>query len=147
MMPREAREIPVLGALRSVSSRKLPSDLSSFRREERLEIALPARLIFSRVKTVDEAIPSILLDLSASGFQVLTDQRFSLLMPPTATSRLAIEFFLDDLEIRQVPVQTVWSKKIGIGQLLLGCTFLDLPTAARLALRADIAKRNSGPRE
>lgn len=121
-----------------------PSYLSSLRREERLEIALPARLIFPRVNTADETIPGILLDLSASGCQLLTDQRFSLLLPPSSSTRLVVEFFFDDLEIRQVPIQVVWTKKVGNYQLSLGCKFVDLPTAARLALRAEIAKRNSG---
>jgi hypothetical protein len=103
-------------------------------------------MISSHAKTADETIPGILLDLSASGCQVLTDQRFSLLLPPTPTSRLAIEFFLDGLEIRQVPIQVIWIKKMGSYKLLLGCKFLDLPTAARLALRADVAKRLSGSR-
>jgi len=130
----------------SPSSKDLPSETSSARREERLDIALPVRLISSRAKAVDETIPGILLDLSASGFQILTDRRFSLLLPPTRNTRLEIEFFLDELEIRQVPIQVVRVKQLKPYQLMLGCKFLDLPTAARLALRAEVLKRHSKPR-
>src|SRR3954467_196389 len=95
----------------SVPDRNLPSDLSSIRREERLDIAFPVRLLHPVPNEIDEMIPGILLDLSASGIQVLTDQRFSLLLPPTLHSRLEVEFFLDELEIRQVPIQIIRTKK------------------------------------
>lgn len=87
-----------------VSVNNQPSYLSSLRREERLKTALPARLIFPRVNTADETIPGILLDLSASGCQLLTDRRFSLLLTPSSLTRWLVEFFLDELEIRQVPI-------------------------------------------
>jgi hypothetical protein len=111
------------------------------RREERLGIALPLKLIHPRPKAVDEVIPGVLIDLSASGMQILTDQRFSLLLPPTRNTRLEVEFFLDELEIRQVPIQVlrVHSQKNYL--LVLGCKFIDLPASARLALRAEVAKR------
>jgi PilZ domain len=145
LLPPEEQELlmPVTPSA-PISVNTPPSYLSSLRREERLETALPARLIFPRVNTADETIPSILLDLSASGCQLLTDQRFSLLLPPTSATRLVIEFFFDELEIHQVPIQVAWSRKVGNYQLFLGCKFVDLPTAARLALRSEIAKRNSG---
>ena len=135
IMPRAARA--------TAPTKNLPSDLSSLRREERLDIALPVRLIYSRPKAVDEIIPGILIDLSASGFQIFTDRRFSLLLPPTSNTRLEIEFFLDALEIRQVPIQIVRVKQLENYQLMLGCKFVNLPTAARLALRAEICKRVS----
>jgi hypothetical protein len=91
-------------------------------------------------------IQEVLLDLSASGIQVLTDQRFSLLLPPTLYSRLGIEFFLDELEIRSVSIQVVRVKQLGNYRLMLGCMFIDLPTAARLEVRAEVAKRLSKPR-
>jgi hypothetical protein len=126
--------------------RNLPFDLSSFRREERLDIVFPVRLLYSVPNEIDEIIPGILLDLSASGIQVLTDQRFSLLLPPPLHSRLEVEFFLDELEIRQLPVQIARVKKLKNHQLMVGCKFIDLPTATRLAVRAEVAKRLSGPR-
>ena len=138
IMPRAARVSP--------SPKNLPLDTSSAsdRREERLEITIPLRLLYLPPKGLDEVIPGVLIDLSASGFQILTDQRFSLLLPPTpATRRLAVEFFLDELEIRQVPIQVVRITKLKKYQLLLGCKFIDLPTAARLALRAEVSKRRS----
>ena len=130
----------------SVPDKNLPSDLSSLRREERLDIAFPVRLLYPIPDEVDEVIPGVLLDLSASGIQVLTDQRFSLLLPPTLHSRLEVEFFLDELEIRQVPIQVIRVKQLKNYQLMLGCKFIDLPTAARLAVRAEVAKRLSKPR-
>lgn len=130
----------------SAPGSNLPSDLSSLRREERLDIALPVRLISSRPKAVDEIIPGILIDLSASGFQIFTDRRFSLLLPPTPNTRLEIEFFLDELEVRQVPIQVVRVKQLENYQLMLGCKFVNLPTAARLALRAEVCKRVSNRR-
>ena len=131
----------------SVSSRDLVSDPSPpTRLEERLDIALPVRLISPRPKALDETIPGVLLDLSASGFQILTDRRFSLLLPPTLNTRLEVEFFLDEVEIRHVPIQVARVKQLENYQLLLGCKFLALPAAARLALRAEISKRLSKPR-
>ena len=137
-MPRATRVSP--------SPKDLPSKTSSARREERLDIALPVRLLYPIPDEVDEVIPGVLLDLSASGIQVLTDQRFSLLLPPTLHSRLEVEFFLDELEIRQVPIQVVRVKQLENYQLMLGCKFIDLPTAARLAVRAEVAKQLSRPR-
>ena len=119
-MPRATRVSP--------SPKNLPSKTSSARREERLDIALPVRLLYPIPDEVDEVIPGVLLDLSASGIQVLTDQRFSLLLPPTLHSRLEVEFFLDELEIRQVPIQVVRVKQLENYQLMLGCKFIDLPT-------------------
>ncbi len=130
----------------SVPDRNLPSDLSSLRREERLDTVFPIRLLHPVPDEIDEMIPGVLLDLSASGIQVLTDQRFSLLLPPPLHSRLEVEFFLDELEIRQVPIQIARVKKLKNYQLMLGCKFIDLPAAARLAVRAEVAKRLSKPR-
>ena len=138
-MPRATRVSP--------SSKDLPPDTSSsVRQEERFEIALLVRLLHSFSNEIDEAIPGVLRDLSASGLQILTDRRFSLLLPPTPQTRLAVEFFIDELEIRQVPIQVVWVKQMKNYQLLLGCKFIDLPAAARLAVRAEVAKRLSKPR-
>ena len=131
----------------SFPQRLSPDPPLSSSREERIDIAFPARLIFSRTKATDETIPCILVNVSASGCQILTDRRFSLLLPPTSSTPLEIEFFLNELEIRHVPIQVVRTKKIGTYQLLLGCKFLDLPAAARLALRADVAKRRSESRK
>lgn len=89
----------------SIPDGNLPFAPSSFRREEHLNIVFPVRLLYPVPNEIDEMIPGILLDLSASGIQVLTDQRFSLLLPLPLQSRLAVEFFLDELEIRQLPVQ------------------------------------------
>lgn len=127
----------------SSSSSSPPEDFSAARREERLGIALPLKLIYPRPKAVDEVIPGVLLDLSASGIQILTDQRFSLLLPPTRRTRLEVEFFLDELEIRQVPIQVLRVKQQKNYQLVLGCKFIDLPTPARLSLRAEVSKRLS----
>lgn len=129
----------------SIPDRNLPLDLSSARREERLDIVFPVRLLYSVPNEIDETIPGILLDLSASGIQVLTDQRFSLLLPLPLQSRLAVEFFLDELEIRQLPTQITRVKELKNHQLIVGCKFIDLPAAIRLALRAEVARRRSRP--
>jgi len=128
------------------SSSNPPEDSSVARREERLGIALPLKLIYPRPKAVDEIIPGVLIDLSASGMQILTDQRFSLLLPPTRRTCLEVEFFLDEVEIRQVPIEVLRVKQQNNYQLILGCKFLDLPAPARLALRAEVSKRLVKPR-
>ena len=128
------------------SSSSPPEDSSVARREERLGIALPLKLIYPRPKAVDEVIPGVLLDLSASGMQILTDQRFSLLLPPTRRTRLEVEFFFDELEIRQVSIQVLRVEQQKNYQMILGCKFLDLPASARLALRAEVSKRLAKPR-
>ena len=121
-------------------------DSPEARREERLEIALPVKLIYPLRHAPDEMIPAVLIDLSASGVKMLTDQRFSLRLPPTPATRFEVEFFLDEIEICQVPIQVLRVERRQDYQLVLSCKFLDLPAPARLSLRAEVAKRRATAR-
>ena len=116
-------------------------NVTSSRREERLALCLPVRLIQPLTNEIDETIPGVLISLSASGIQILTDERFSLFLPPQVDTHLEVEFFLDEVEIRQVPIQITRVEKSGMYQLTLGCRFIDLPSPARLALRGEVARR------
>jgi len=124
-----------------ISGGELPSETTVQTREDRLAVSLPLRLMRLPSNTADEVIPGILINLSASGLQILTDERFSLLLPPTKGARFEIEFFFDQVEIRQVVITIARREKRGPYQLILGCKFVRLPTPARLALRAAIAAR------
>ena len=110
-------------------------------REERVEVSLPARLIRSTPGISDEIIPVVLTNMSASGIQVVTDQRFSLCLPPFLGARFTVEFFLDAIEIRYVAVEIMRSEKRRGHRIHLGCRFVNLPTEARLALRSAVASR------
>jgi PilZ domain len=134
--------MPSVASPSTFTSSSPPEDSPAVRREERLAIALPVKLIYPR-QTIDEMIPAVLIDLSAVGVKLLTDQRFSLRLPPPRNTRLEVEFFLDEIEIRQVPIQVLRVAQRQNYQLVLGCKFLNLPTPARLSLRAEVAKRRS----
>jgi hypothetical protein len=134
--------MPSVASPSAFTSSSPPEDSPAARREERLEIGLPVKLIYPR-QTIDEMIPAVLIDLSAVGVKLLTDQRFSLRLPPPLKTRLEVEFFLDEIELRQVPIQVLRVEHRQNSQLVLGCKFLDLPTPARLSLRAEVAKRRS----
>ena len=110
-------------------------------REERAEVFLPARLIRSSPGVIDEVIPAMVVNVSASGIQLMTDRRFSLSLPPYLGVRFAIEFFLDAIEIRHVSIEVVRSEKRQGHRVFMGCKFVDLPTQARLSLRALVAAR------
>jgi hypothetical protein len=71
----------------------------------------------------------------------VTDQRFSLYLPPFLGARFTVEFFLDAIEVRHVVVEVVRSEKRQGHRIHLGCKFVDLPTPARLSLRSLVATR------
>ena len=110
-------------------------------REERVEVSLPARLIRSAPGISDEVIPVVLTNVSASGIQIVTDQRFSLSLPPLLGARFTVEFFLDAIEIRHVAVEIMRTEKRHGHRIHLGGKFVNLPTEARLALRSAVASR------
>lgn len=114
-------------------------------REERAEVSLPARLIQSFGGNHD-AIPVLVVNVSATGLQLMTDKRFSPSLPPLLGTRFTIEFFLDAIEIRHVVVEVVRSEKRKGHNVFLGCKFIDLPTQARLALRAMVAAQLASAR-
>ncbi len=131
-----------LSSILSASSDHDVSDESFIRtREERADVSVPGRLIRSSPGMNDEVIPVVLCNVSASGIQVVTDQRFSLSLPPYLGARFTVEFFLDAIEIRHVGVEIVRSEKRQGHRILLGCKFVNLPTQARLVLRASVAAR------
>ncbi len=110
-------------------------------REDRLELFIPARLIRTSVGIADEVIPAMVTNISASGLQLVTDQRFSTALPPYLGARFTVEFFLDAIEIRHVGIEIVRSEKRHGYRVHLGCKFVSLPTQARLALRAAVSAR------
>ncbi len=75
-----------------------------------------------------EAIPAVLLNVGASGLLALVDARFSPWLPPPCGARINGDFFLDEIEIKQGVLEVVWTEKQTTGQILLGCTFIDMPS-------------------
>ena len=124
----------------------LDDDDSVKTREERLAVSLPVRLLRSSVGGPTEIIPAVLVNVSASGVQILTDQRFSLFLPPFLGARFSVEFFLGEIEIRHVEVEIVRSEKREPYGIVLGGKFVNLPSAARLSLRSAVAARTSTAR-
>jgi hypothetical protein len=110
-------------------------------REERAEVSIPGRLVRSSPGVSDDVIPVMIANVSASGIQLVTDQRFSLYLPPFLGARFTVEFFLDAIEVRHVVVEVVRSEKRQGHRIHLGCKFVDLPTPARLSLRSLVATR------
>ena len=110
-------------------------------REERTDVSLPGRLVRSSPGVNDDIIPVVIANVSASGIQLVTDQRFSLSLPPFLGARFIIEFFLEAIEVRHVVVEVVRSEKRQGHRIHLGCKFVDLPTPARLSLRSMVAAR------
>jgi hypothetical protein len=115
-------------------------------REERLNVFLPARLLSSAVGRPDEVIPCILVNVSASGVQLLTDLRFSLFFPPFLGTQFTVEFFLGEIEVHDVLIEIVRSEKHNAHRLILGGRFVNLPTDARLSLRSTIASQSGAIR-
>jgi hypothetical protein len=117
------------------------SEYSIKTREDRLELAIPARLIRASAGIPDEVIPVTVTNISASGMQLTTDRRFSTALPPYLGARFTIELFLDAIEIRHVTIEVVRSENRRGYCILLGCKFVHLPTQARLGLRAAVSAR------
>jgi|GEM_PF-2917117 len=115
-------------------------------REERAEVSLPARLTQSPPGVNSDVIPVMIVDVSASGLQLMTDKRFSLSLPPFLGARFAIEFFLGAIEVRHVVIEVVRSEKRQGHCVFLGCKFIDLPTQARLAIRSMVAAHPASTR-
>ena len=82
-----------------------------------------------------EAIPAVLLNVGASGLLALVDARFSPWLPPPCGTRINGEFYLDDIEIKHGVLEVVWTEKQTTGQILLGCTFIDMPSGIARAIR------------
>jgi hypothetical protein len=122
-------------------NKTLPDEDFVKSREERAEVLLPGRLVRSSPGVSDDVIPVMIANVSASGVQLVTDQRFSLSLPPFLGARFMIEFFFEALEVRHVVVEVVRSEKRQGHRIHLGCKFVDLPTQARLSLRSMIAAR------
>jgi hypothetical protein len=124
----------------------LQQDEIPTRVEERSDTNIPLRLIMRLRAHSGEVIPAILTNLSASGLLGVVDTRFSSLLPPPLGTRFSAEFFLDEVEIRNIEVKVARIEKHSQYEIALGCTFVNLPTDERLALRAKVAASLATPR-
>jgi hypothetical protein len=101
-------------------------------------------LLVRLVGEAEEVIPGQLLNLSASGASIFVDERFSLLLPPPPRIRFEAEVFFAHVGLRRVLIEVRWVERRGVYHCALGCRFVNLPTAARLALRGEIGARLAG---
>ena len=86
-----------------------------------------------------EALPAVLLNVSASGLLALVDARFSPWLPPPCGTRIDADFFLDELEIKQGVLEVVRMEKSTGSHILLGCTFIDMPSHIARAIRDKVS--------
>ncbi len=86
-----------------------------------------------------EAIPAVLLNVSASGLLALVDARFSPWLPPPCGTRINGDFFLDEIEIKQGVLEVVRTEKQTTDHILLGCTFIDMPSHIARAIRDKVS--------
>lgn len=105
------------------------------RREARCATSLPLRLISGS----GEVIPAVMQNLSASGLFATADIRSSLLLPPPNGSRFESEFFLDDVEVRQLLLEIVRVEKQAQHLIGLGCRFVEPPPTLTTSLREAVA--------
>ena len=82
-----------------------------------------------------EEIPAVLLNVSASGLVALVNARFSPWLPPPCGARINGDFFLDEIEIKQGVLEVVRTEQRTTDQILLGCTFIDMPCDIARAIR------------
>jgi hypothetical protein len=119
-----------------------PSDEEPLlRREDRLVTNLPVCLTIRRSADSSEVIPAILIDLSALGASILTDIRFSSLLPPACGSRFEVEFFFDEIEVRRADVTVERIEKRDDYQIVMGCSFVHLSGELRTAIRHQVVAR------
>ena len=124
----------------------LPSGVEPERRKEiRCATDLPLQLTSGS----GETIPAVIHNLSAGGLLAKADERFSLLLPPPNGSCFTSEFFLDDVEVRNVLVEIVWVERYDRYLIDLGCRFLqpppELATNLRVLLSARRPRREARP--
>ena len=114
------------------------SDIPSHR-EERVEVAVPVQLTLQLTAECGESIPAMLVNVSASGIQVLTDVRFSPLLPPHLETIFKIAFFFEEIEVREAKIRVERITRRGPYTVELGCSFCDLPDETRTMLRHKIS--------
>jgi hypothetical protein len=105
------------------------------RREARCTTRLPLRLTSGS----GEVIPAVVHNLSASGLFATADIRSSLLLPPPNGARFEGEFFLDEVEARQLLLEIVRVEKYDQHVIGLGCQFVKPPPTLTTNLRATVA--------
>ena len=116
----------------------LPAGVANdLRKERRCSAELPLRLTSGS----GETIPAVIRNLGAGGLLATADVRFSLLLPPPNGSCFAGEFFLDDVEARDVLLEIVRVHKQGQHLIELGCQFVQPPPPLTAAIRARVASR------
>lgn len=104
------------------------------RGEVRCSVVLPIRLTTGS----GETIPAVVLNISASGLLALVDERSSLFLPPPPGSSLNGEFFFEEIELPQFTLEVTRSTRRGKNQFVLGCRFVDLPSAVTADIRAKV---------
>lgn len=107
------------------------------RKEQRCSAELPLRLTSGS----GETIPAVIRNLSARGLLATADVRFSLLLPPPNGACFSSEFFLDDVEVRDVLLEIVRVNKQSQYLIELGCQFVQPPPTLATALRMRVASR------
>ncbi|MGE0683983.1 MAG: PilZ domain-containing protein [Candidatus Binatia bacterium] len=109
------------------------------RKETRCAINLPLRLTSGS----GETIPAVICNLSAGGLLATADVRFSLLLPPPNGARFDGEFFLDDVEVRNVLLEVVRINKQSQHLIDIGCQFVQPPPALTTNIRARVGSRGA----
>ena len=116
----------------------LPAGVQNDRRKERrCSAELPLRLTSGS----GETIPAVIRNLSAAGLLAMADIRFSLLLPPPNGACFSGEFFLDDVEARDVLLEIVRVNKQSQHLIELGCQFVQPSPALTTTLRLRVASR------
>lgn len=120
----------------------LPTGVTNDRRKERrCATELPLRLTSGS----GETFPAVIRNLSAGGLLATADVRFSLLLPPPNGSCFVGEFFLDDVEARDILLEIVRVEKQGQHLIELGCQFVKPPLPLSANIRARVASRLASP--
>ncbi|MBI3757777.1 MAG: PilZ domain-containing protein [Deltaproteobacteria bacterium] len=109
--------------------------------EKRREMRCPTELPLQLTSGSGELIPAVIRNLSANGLFATADIRFSLLLPPPTGARFDGEFFLDEVEARQLLLEVVRVAKRDQHLIGLGLRFVQpLPTLTT-SIREKVASR------
>jgi hypothetical protein len=119
-----------------------PGVVNDRRKEVRCVANLPLRLTSGS----GETIPAVICNLSAGGLLATADVRFSLLLPPPNGARFEGEFFLDDVEARNVLLEVVRINKQNQHLIDIGCQFVQPPPALIASIRALVCSRRAPAR-
>jgi hypothetical protein len=104
------------------------------RHEVRCAVTLPIRLTTGS----GEAIPAVVLNISASGLLALVDERSSPFLPPPPGSSLSGELFFEEIELPQFTLEVVRNARRGERQFILGCRFVDVSLSTLAEIRAKV---------